>query len=74
MAKSEFQLLVRLIEARETERIIEASKKAIQSGDHPNYAALAESELREAQNYRTCLTVLDQIKNNPTQYLVKVIT
>lgn len=73
MAKPEFQLLVRLIEARETEKIVAASKKALQSVDHPNYSTLAESELKDAQSYRVCLNVLAEIKNNPTQYLVRVI-
>lgn len=73
MAKPEYQLLVKLIEARETEKIVEASKKAIQSADHPNFGTLADCELKDAQRYRACLTVLSEIKNNPTQYTVKVI-
>ena len=72
MQKTEFQLLLKIVEDRANELIVEASIKALQSVDHPNYIAVAEASLKGAQRYQNCLSVLNEVKNNPTPYLVKI--
>lgn len=74
LQRPEFQLLLKVVEARSIELILEASKKAMASSEHPNYTALAEGELKDAQRYQTCLKVLDEVKAQPVHYLIKVLT
>lgn len=72
MLRPEFLLLLKIIESRADELIVEASKKAIAAGQHPNYLALAEAELKDAQSYQACIAVLNEVKSNPTPYIIKV--
>jgi hypothetical protein len=72
MQRSDFLLLMKVIESRADELIIEASQKAAKSAESPNYLAVAEASLKDAQKYQACLAVLNEVKENPKPYLVKI--
>lgn len=73
--RAEFLLLVKVIESKADELIIEASKKASESADHPNYLTVAEATLKDAQRFQTCLSVLNEVKNSSQPlYTIKLIT
>lgn len=75
MQRAEFQLFLKVIESKADELILEASKKASESGSHPNYLALAEATLKDAQRYQACLFVISEVKNSNQQlYTIKVTT